>query len=249
MFNKETFKYLLLICCLIIFSASFSFGQKKKNSRPSDEKTEVKTEVREGEPVYFYTFSQPKFLISKILIEHDENGMGKISFHKQKVEDDISDPLKLSTKTLEKLKSLWTKLDFLNSTEDYQSKKRDYAHLGTVSLKMKKDSKNRTAEFNWSENADAKALADEYRKIGTQFIWMFNMNVARVNQPLETPRIMKGLDSYLKRDSISDPQQMLPFLKELKIDERVPLITRNQANVLIKRIEKMAKKKEEKSEK
>ena len=40
-----------------------------------------------------------------------------------------------------------------------------------------------------------KLLADEYRKIGNQFIWMFDINVARENQPLEAPRIMDALDS------------------------------------------------------
>jgi hypothetical protein len=78
---------------------------------------------------------------------------------------------------------------------------------------------------------------------------MFDINVARQNQPLESPRIMRGLDSYLKRNAISDPVQMLPFLRELSGDERMPLIARNHAERLAKQIEKDKKNNEEKESK
>jgi uncharacterized protein (UPF0147 family) len=53
---------------------------------------------------------------------------------------------------------------------------------------------------------------------------------------------MDRLDSLLKRDEISDPSQMLPLLKELSNDERIPLIARNKAARIIKEIEKKAEK-------
>ena len=70
---------------------------------------------------------------------------------------------------------------------------------------------------------------------------MFDITVARENQPLETPRLMQTLDGYLKRNGISDPPQMIPFLQDLTNDERVPLITRNNAARIIKEIEKKKK--------
>ena len=103
------------------------------------------------------------------------------------------------------------------------------------------DGKERTAEFNWTTNEKARALTGEYRKIANQYIWMFDITVARQNQPLETPRIIKALDGYLKRGEISDPPQMVPFLKDLSNDERVPLITRNNAAKLVQEIEKKKK--------
>ena len=78
------------------------------------------------------------------------------------------------------------------------------------------DGKERTAAFNWTTNADAKAIADEYRKLANQYIWMFDITVARQNQPLETPRIMKALDSYIRRDAISDPAADDPIFKGFK---------------------------------
>lgn len=212
---------------------------KKANRKPETDSRPIAT--KENPFVYFYEFTNPSFLVSHIIVEHDENGKGKITFRKKDFNEDFSDPIQLSPETVEILKTHWNALNFLDSTEEYQSKERDYAHLGTMQLKMRKETRERNAKFNWTENANAKALADEYRKISNQYVWMFDITVARQNQPLETPRIMNAIDSYLRRNEISDPKQMIPFLRELSDDERVPLITRNHASRLIKEIEKKIK--------
>ena len=215
----------------------------KKNSRPaSDNSLENVKKVENQKPSAFvYEFSQPAFAISHIIIEHDENGRGKIVFKKKDLEEEFSDPIELTAVTLEKLKTHFDALNFLDSAEDYQFEK-DFSHLGNVKITMRKDGKTRTAAFNWTSNEDAKALADEYRKLANQYIWMFDITVARENQPLETPRIMKALDGYIRRAEISDPPQMIPFLQDLSNDERVPLITRNNASKLVKEIEKKKRK-------
>ena len=206
----------------------------KTNSRPASEIVS---------PVYFYEFAQPNFLVSKVFIEHDEKGKGKISFLKKGFEEFVSDPLQLSPASLEKFRSVWQSLNFLDSKEEYQSTERDYGHLGNMKFTMTKDGRTRTAKFNWTENLTAKILADEYRKISQQFVWQFDINVARENQPLESPTLMNSLDGLIRRDEISDPNQMIPMLKELSNDERLPLLARNHATKIIKQIEK---KKEEK---
>lgn len=222
----------------------------KKNERPTGEtSTNQATETTKinsnnpNSPVYFYEFTQPSFLISKIYIEHDEQGKGKITFQKRDFGEDISDPLQLSAATLERLKNAFQTLDFINSNESYQYEK-DYSHLGVIKIKVKKDGRERTAEFNWTQNKDARILMDEYRKIAQQFVWIFDINVARQNQPLNAPALMDTLDGYIRRNEISDAVQMIPFLKELSNDERIPLIARNHATKLITQIEKEAAKKE-----
>ncbi len=230
----------------------------KKNSRPEEqpenstapikknsqtEKTNARPDaVKENAPVYFYEFSQPNFLISKVFIEHDENGKGKITFSKQSFDEAISDPIQISPTALERIKAVWQALNFLDSTENYQYEK-DYSHLGNMTFTMKKDKRTRTAKFNWTANTNAKNLADEYRRIGQQFVWIFDIGVARENQPLEAPRLMDALDSLIKRNEVSDAAQMIPMLKELSNDERIPLIARNHATRMIKEIEKKADKK------
>jgi hypothetical protein len=203
----------------------------KPNARPTNA-------VKENNSVYFYEFTQPNFVISKIRIEHDENGKGKIAFLKKDFDEDISDPLQLSTTALERVKAAWNALNFLDSTENYQYEK-DYSHLGNMAFTMKKNGKMREAKFNWTDNKDAKNLADEYRKISQQFIWIFDISVARENQPLEAPRLIDSLDSMIKRNEISDAAQMIPLLKQLNDDERIPLIARNHALKLAAQIEKM----------
>jgi hypothetical protein len=230
----------------------------KKNSRPEEqientpepvkknahtEKTNARPDAaKENQPVYFYEFSQPNFLISKMFIEHDENGKGKITFTKQNFDEAITDPIQLSPAALERTKAVWQALNFLDSTDSYQYEK-DYSHLGNMTFTMKKEKRERIAKFNYTTNPDAKNLADEYRRIGQQFVWIFDIGVARENQPLEAPRLMDALDSLIKRNEISDPAQMIPMLKELSNDERIPLIARNHATRIIKEIEKKANKK------
>ena len=198
--------------------------------------------VKNYPPVYFYEFSQPNFLVSKISIEHDENGKGKITFTKQNFDEPVSDPIQLSPVALERIKAVWQSLNFLDSTENYQYI-RDFSHLGNMTFTMRKDERTRTAKFNWTDNPNAKNLMDEYRRIGQQFIWIFDITVARENQPLEAPRLMDTLDSLIKRNEVSDAAQMIPLLKELGNDERIPLIARNHATRIVKEVEKKAEKK------
>ena len=200
------------------------------NARPANA-------AKENKPVYFYEFAQPNFTVSKIYIEHDENGKGKITFLRKDLNEAIAEPLQLSETASERVKAAWRTLNFLDSAENYQYEK-DYSHLGNMTFTMKQDGKNREAKFNWTENKDAKNLADEYRRIGQQFIWIFDINVARQNQPLEAPRLVDSLDSMIRRNEISDAEQMIPLLGELNNDERIPLIARNHAAKLVKQIEK-----------
>jgi hypothetical protein len=210
----------------------------QKKNRP--EKTNGDNPTAKSEPKYnyYYEFAQKDFLVRRVVIEHDENGKGKISFEKKDFDEPVSDPVQLSPSSLEKIKGLFQTLNFLDSTETYQSAERNYAHLGTVKIRRIDNGRDRLVEYNWTENKDARALADEYRKIANQYVWQFDMAVARENQPLEAPGLMDLLDSYLKRGEISDPPQMIPFLKELSNDERIPLMARNKATKLVKQIEK-----------
>lgn len=208
---------------------------QKKNQAEKPNANFVKPEPKYN---YYYEFTQKEFLVRHIVIEHDENGKGKITFEKKDFDESISDPVQLSPASLEKIKALFQTLNFVDSTEAYQSAERDYGHLGTMKIRRKSEGKERTVTFNWTENKDARALAEEYRKIAQQYVWQFDISVARENQPLEAPGLMDALESYLKRNEISDPPQMLPLLKELSNDERIPLMARNHATKIIKQIEK-----------
>lgn len=208
----------------------------KKNDRPAAAQT-GNTDPAAFRPNYFYEFSQPNFIVSKITIEHDESGNGRIEIMKKDWSEPDSDPIKVSESTLAKIRAAYDALDFLNSSASYQYEK-DYSHLGNNRFRLVRDGKERETVFNWTENKDAKALMDEYRKLANQYIWIFDMNVARANQPLDAPKQMEAIESYLNRGEFSDPVQLIPYLKEVSLDERIPLIARNRASKLIAKIEK-----------
>jgi hypothetical protein len=188
--------------------------------------------------MYRYEFWQPEFVVSSVVIEHDEKGKGSITFRKRGGKESITDPVELSVGTLARIEGAVVALGFLDSTESYQSEK-DYPHLGTSTFRLIRDGRRRTAVYNWTDRKEAKLLADEYRKIGNQYIWMFDIEVARENQPLESPRLLTALEMMVKRKDISDPRQLVPFLQGLSDDERIPLIARNHALKIVKMIEKM----------
>jgi len=221
----------------------------KKNERPAVAAETLRPTMNPNagdksviaKPVYSYEFTHPYFIVRKIIIEHNEIGKGTISFMKSGYAEMVSDPLQVSPAALERLKTAFTALNFLDSTEDYQYQK-DFAHLGVMKISLRKDGRERTSVFNWTDNKDAKLLADEYRKLGNQYIWMFDINLARENQPLQAPGLMAELDSLVRRKEVSDPEQMTPFLRKLETDERIPLIARNHAGKIIKAIEKQVEK-------
>jgi hypothetical protein len=132
---------------------------------------------------------------------------------------------------------LWAELQFLDSNDDYQAPKQ-FPHLGTMRLHMENGDRKRTAQFNWTNNKEAAALNKEYHGVAEQAIFIFDMSVARENQPLNTPKLMELLESQLTRGELSDPYQLVPLLRDLTTDEHVPLITRNHATRLLKRIQK-----------
>ena len=67
---------------------------------------------------------------------------------------------------------------------------------------------------------------------------MFDISVARETQPLNGPKLMEQLELLLKRNGLADPRQLIPLLKDIIGDEHLPLIARNHAARLIKKIEK-----------
>jgi hypothetical protein len=200
-------------------------ARREENKRPPDPTR------------YSYEFTQPQFTISHIVIEHDAIGRGKITFEKLGEATPIVEPVELSTAALGRILGLWSDLHFLDSAENYQADKQ-FPHLGTMKVKMDDGKRRRTAEFNWTNNKLASALITEYRRVADQAVLVFDIAVARENQPLNAPKLLELFEMLLTRNGLSDPYQLVPLLRELTVDEHLPLIARNHATRLLKRIEK-----------
>ncbi len=229
---------LLVLSAAICISAQ-SQSSGKHNTRPQ-QAAAAATPVSENntEPVkYTYEFSQPKFVVKHIVLEHDANGRGTVTFERLNEETPVVEPLELSAAALERIRSAWQALQFLESETNYQADKQ-FPHLGTMKIGMERGERRRVAEFNWTNNRDAETLVNEYRKAADQAILVFDIAVARENQPLNAPKLMEAMESLLKRNGLSDPRQLLSLLQDLSTDEHIPLIARNHALRLIKKIQK-----------
>ncbi|HEX8920539.1 MAG TPA: hypothetical protein VF766_03615 [Pyrinomonadaceae bacterium] len=240
---RVTIAALAILSAAICTVAQSTSGAVKQNTREVElvkkpEKTAASTP--DEDTSYSYEFEQSNFFVRRIRIKHDAQGRGEISFERQGDLEPIVEPLELSETSRSRITALWDALNFLDSSTNYQAEKQ-FPHLGTMRLRMMRGTRERVAEFNWTNDPNAKALADEYRRAGNQAIFVFDMSVARQNQPLDSPKILDRLDIYLKRNEILDPQQLAPLLRELTTDERVPLITRNHAARILKTLEKLKK--------
>jgi hypothetical protein len=233
-----------LPAALLIFSAAiFTYAQDtRKNQRPnqSTEPPAIANPLPANNGVtvkYSYEFSQPNFYVNHITIEHDQAGKGTIKFTRKNEDAEVVEPLQLSATAATRVLSLWESLKFLESDTNYQSS-RHYAHLGVMKIGMERGQQKRVAEFDWTQDTAAADLVAEYRRAADQAIMVFDIGIARENQPLNAPKLMEGLESLLKRNGLSDPKQLLPLLTDMSTDERVPLIARNHAQRLIKKIQK-----------
>jgi len=233
-----------LPAALLCLSAAISIcaqnpGSEKHNSRPQQA---VPTPAVNGESKadavkYSYEFSQPKFYVKHIVIQHDANGRGTVTFERLNEDTPVTEPLELSPEALARITTAWQGLRFLESETNYQADKQ-FPHLGTMKIGMERGDRKRVAEFNWTNNSEAETLVNEYRKAADQAILIFDISIARENQPLNAPKLMEAMESMIKRDALSDPRQLLKLLQDLSTDEHVPLIARNHALRLIKKIQK-----------
>jgi len=186
---------------------------------------------------YFkYTFENKRFTVPFQEIVFDESGKGTFRYLRKDSEE-ISLKISLSPELLSKIRNLFDMLNFLNSTEEYQHKK-DFSHLGTMTISRSHNGSSRTVTFNYTSNQYLNELAETFRRIATQETRIFELETVRTNDPISTPAQMRMLESELRSRNIADPQQLIPLLEELRLDEGVPLITRNHAERLIKMINK-----------
>lgn len=228
---------MLLSAAISICAQDQSSG--KHNSRPQQAASASTTvsDAKTEDTKYSYEFSQPKFVVNHILLEHDATGRGKITFERLNETTPIEEPIELSPAALERIRAAWQSLQFLESETNYQADKQ-FPHLGTMRIGMQRGDRKRVAEFNWTNNPNASTLVSEYRKAADQAILIFDISIARENQPLGVPKLMEAMESLMKRDALSDPRQLLKLLEDLSTDEHVPLIARNHAQRLIKKIQK-----------
>lgn len=235
---KQCLSAAFIVLSAAIFSCAQDSSSSKQNARPNRAVPSATTTTPTTDSIkYTYEFTQPKFYIKHIVLEHDSSGHGTITFERMNEDVPVVESVDISPVVLGRITSLWTALDFLNSQVDYQSNQ-DFSHLGTMRIGMQQGERKRVAEFNWTHNDNASALINEYRRVAEQSMLVFDISIARENQPLNSPKLMEVMESLIKRNGLSDPRQLLPLLRDMSTDEHIPLIARNHALRIIKQIQK-----------
>jgi hypothetical protein len=185
---------------------------------------------------YRYLFENPRFTTPVQDLEFDGSGQGRFRFQRKDSEE-IINKLSVSADVLSQIQLLFDDLNFLASNEDYQHKK-DFSHLGNMTITYSRGGKERTVRFNYTDNQSLSRLTEIFRNIVTQETRIFELEAVLQNDPLSTPAQLRILESELKSNHIADPRRFEPILKNIRLDEGAPLIARNHAERLLQMIRK-----------
>lgn len=185
---------------------------------------------------YRYIFENPRFTTPLQEVVFDGDGQGQFRF-KRKDSEEIVNQLSVSARVLSQIQAIFDELNFLASREDYQHKK-DFSHLGTMTITYARGGKERTVSFNYTDNQSLSRLREIFHNLVTQETRIFELETILANDPISTPAQLRLLESELKSKHIADPRRFEPMLQSIKLDEGVPLIARNHAERLLQTIRK-----------
>lgn len=184
-----------------------------------------------------YKFENARFYISVIEIDLSANGAGELRFKRGESDEIIDRKIMLLPATIERIHQLYAVTNFIDSSEEYQDKK-DFSHLGWISLWAQQGQRERKTRFNYTTNKDISELADIFRAIATQEMHLFDIETSERYQPLDLPRLLDTLENDLKLQRVAEPEQLITMLREISGNDTQPLIARNHATRIIESIKK-----------
>ncbi|HYE72491.1 MAG TPA: hypothetical protein VEF04_04135 [Blastocatellia bacterium] len=221
-----------LLCFFTFLSVSFA-----------QTRLEIINEQKSGTEtgtVFRYVFENDRFTTPYQEVEFNAEGKGQFRFRRKEggqLGEEIVNPLVVSPSIVNQMRSLLNEIQFLQSSEDYQYKK-DFSHLGTITITHANGGQSRTVKFNYTQNQALAQVVEIFRNIATQETRIFEIETVRTNDPISTPAQLRMLENELRSKHIADPEKLMPLLQEIKTDESVPLIARNHAERLIQSIKK-----------
>lgn len=193
--------------------------------------------VAPAETSFKYKFENARFYISVIEIDLSAGGTGELRFKRGESDEIIDRKFKLLPATIARINQLYDITRFIDSDEEYQDKK-DFSHLGWVSLSAQQGQRTRNARFNYTTNKEISELTDIFRAIATQEMHLFDIETSERYQPLDLPRLLDTLENDLKLQRVAEPEQLLAMLREISGNDTQPLIARNHATRMIDSIKK-----------
>lgn len=205
--------------------------------RQADQSGSVGRLIEPAAATFKYRFENRRFYISVIEIDVTPEASGVLQFKRGETEDILERKFKVSPRTLSRLLHLIQRLNFLESSEDYQNK-RDFSHLGWTTITVRQGELERTVRFNYTTSPEMSEVSDILRGLSTQHINLFDIELSVEHQPLDLPRLLEVLENDLRLERMAEPEQLLPALREIANDDTLPLIARNHAGRIVTSIQK-----------
>ncbi len=184
-----------------------------------------------------YHFQNERFLISKIDLELDPTGRGRLVFVRKGLTKPVSRDVSIAPEILVEIDRLFGRLGYLESNETYQTEK-DHSNLGEVVIAVVRGEMRREAKFNYTANRDMASVQTMLRGIANREIYVFDIETAAQFQPLDTPRLLQTLGDEIDAGRLTGVDALLPLLRRLADDVSLPLIARNRAASLVAKVEK-----------
>lgn len=183
-----------------------------------------------------YRFHNASFDISLIELSVDGTGRGKLLWSRRDVAKPMSRDIAVSEKGVGEIRGLLRMLNFVHSSEVYQTKE-DHSNLGETRIAVRQAGAQREVVFNFTRNREADALGRLLRGIANREVYVAELEVAMIHQPLETPAVLTTIARELKLGRIADAVALVPLLRKVADDAALPLIARNKANELLHRLQ------------
>ena len=205
----------------------------------------VAAEVVRSNLLVRYRFANANFLISRIELTIDGAGRGRLTWSRRDVSRDQSREVLVSEQGVTELREILARLDFVNSREKYQTVE-DHSNLGETQIQVDQAGVVREVTFNYTKNKDADALGRLLRGIANREMYVAELEVAMVHQPLEMPAAIATLTREFKYGRIGDAVALLPLLTSIADDAAFTAIARNRASDLARLVREQSQKQDRK---
>lgn len=209
----------LLLCSVPLFS----------------EEQEAPAPASNGGLSIVYVFENPSFMLSPVELRIDESGNADLRFTRKDVAQPVHRPVRLELDVYRSICSLVETARILESSDEYQSK-RHFANLGTYTVTAERNGTSRTVRFDNSENETIMDLVKLLRGITTREVHAFDLETAALYAPLAIPGLLDRVEADLKFDRIVAPAGLVPVLRRISDDPSLPLIARNRAEKLERKL-------------
>jgi hypothetical protein len=219
-----------LACLVLLVASSLALPRQRSSQHLADGSAS-------RDMSYSYKFENPRFDIRVIEIDLKSNGTGELRFTRGTSDEVLDCKVKLLPATIARISSLFEASGFLATNTEYQDKK-DFAHMGWITLGARQGTRERKTRFNFTNNIHIKTLEEIFRAIASQEISLFDIENAERYQPLDLPKQLDTLENDLKLARIAEPERLLTTLNEIAGDDTQPLIARNHARKIIEEIKK-----------